>query len=143
MPRCQGKRLVVCISRLHPESSASLQAPAAQPRQPAVPAVRVLRELVPGVAPGEALLSVPISSHSPMPVACPQALHAWPPAKLAHCARCLQSWLTEPVLEHDMRTLVSLQDENRHGDFFTAILKARSEFVSSNDWQVGFLKPFR
>jgi hypothetical protein len=29
------------------------------------------------------------------------------------------------------------QDENRHGDFFTAILKARSEFVDSNDWQVG------
>jgi magnesium-protoporphyrin IX monomethyl ester (oxidative) cyclase len=27
------------------------------------------------------------------------------------------------------------QDENRHGDFFTAILKARSEFVDSNDWQ--------
>jgi magnesium-protoporphyrin IX monomethyl ester (oxidative) cyclase len=27
------------------------------------------------------------------------------------------------------------QDENRHGDFFTAVLKARSEFVDSNDWQ--------
>lgn len=32
---------------------------------------------------------------------------------------------------------MELQDENRHGDFFTAILKARSEFVDSNDWQVG------
>lgn len=34
-------------------------------------------------------------------------------------------------------TVLVLQDENRHGDFFTAILKARSEFVDSNDWQVG------
>eukprot|EP00208_Stichococcus_sp_RCC1054_P002783 CAMPEP_0206138428 /NCGR_PEP_ID=MMETSP1473-20131121/3318_1 /ASSEMBLY_ACC=CAM_ASM_001109 /TAXON_ID=1461547 /ORGANISM="Stichococcus sp, Strain RCC1054" /LENGTH=410 /DNA_ID=CAMNT_0053531865 /DNA_START=169 /DNA_END=1401 /DNA_ORIENTATION=+ len=27
------------------------------------------------------------------------------------------------------------QDENRHGDFFTAILKARPEFVEGSDWQ--------
>jgi len=27
------------------------------------------------------------------------------------------------------------QDENRHGDFFTAVLKARPEFVEGSDWQ--------
>jgi len=27
------------------------------------------------------------------------------------------------------------QDENRHGDFFTALLKSQKELVSANDWQ--------
>jgi hypothetical protein len=31
---------------------------------------------------------------------------------------------------------MGLQDENRHGDFFTAVLKARPEFVEGSDWQV-------
>ena len=64
-----------------------------------------------------------------------------PPCKVDDCC---QLYLADIVLESSDpgHGHGAAQDENRHGDFFTAILKARKEFVDSNDWTVGTVPGF-